>query len=264
VVVLHGNVEAAPHGRGERQAPQSGLLSGVDHTIDSVFQDQGRHRPWLGQHEPGRRRRRHGNRPYANLFEGNVVGLAWFDGSHGPSAGPGNTLFRNAIIGHGLLFTPTSPPTSGQNLVGNDVSMAAVFGPDHFQHGNRVARGEAYALHPPGSGLLPDVSYYLAPGPLEPVAPPWWTLSDRVPTIGPGATVAWGDSRNPARARWDAGGTLTVGTGDPLQLTGEGPHASPAPAAPFVYLPSVLVLGPDPLTVPGAGVPPPRVTAGEP
>jgi len=201
----------------------------------------------------------HGNRPYANLFEGNAVGLAWFDGSHGPSAGPGNTLFRNAITGHGLVFTPTSPTTSGQNLVGNDVSMAVVFGADHFEHGNRVGRGGAFALRPPGSGALPDVSYYLAPDPLEPVTPPWWTVSDRIPTMGPGATVAWGDSRNPARARWDAGGTLTVGTSDPLQLTGEGPHASPAPprapAGSFVYLPSVRASGRDLLTVPGENAP---------
>ena len=40
----------------------------------------------------------HGNYPFVNLFEGNIVGYAHISDNWGPS-GPGNTFFRNRIVG---------------------------------------------------------------------------------------------------------------------------------------------------------------------
>ncbi len=62
----------------------------------------------------------HGNYPYMNLFEGNVVQNIVIDNSHGIN-GPFNTLFRNRAELYGV-FINNSPASSQQNFVGNQVA----------------------------------------------------------------------------------------------------------------------------------------------
>jgi hypothetical protein len=163
----------------------------------------------------------HGNRPFGNLFEGNIVCFALLDTSHGQPAGPLNTLFRNATTVVGLYIMPYDPQADMQNIVGNDLLAYSLAGSDHFEHGNRVGAGEGYTVQPPGTDELADRSYYLSTDPLAAVSPAWWTIPSAIPTIGPGATLPFGQANNPAKARWDAGGTLVVGNSGPVMLWGE-------------------------------------------
>ena len=82
----------------------------------------------------------HGNFPYANLLEGNIVQNIVVDDSHG-SQGPFNTLFRNRAEKYGILFSNV-PPSDRQNLLGNEVTatfgLFALYGQDHFVYGNNV------------------------------------------------------------------------------------------------------------------------------
>ncbi len=158
----------------------------------------------------------HGNRPFANLAEGNIVCSIQLDASHGQPAGPYNTIFRNAATVNGIFMSSYTPQADCQSFVGNDIHAAilpmwnyATFGANHFEHGNRVASGDTYAIKPINTENLPDISYYLSTNPLTKVKPGWWTLKKPIPTIGPGAS--WQSNNNPAKARWDAGGVMTVG-----------------------------------------------------
>lgn len=162
----------------------------------------------------------HGNRPFANLFEGNIVCFVLLDTSHGQPAGPLNTLFRNATTVWGLYIMPYDPEADMQNIVGNDPLFYSLAGSDHFEHGNRVGAG-AYSVQPPGTDYLADKSYYLSTDPLSPVSLSWWTIGSAIPTVGPDSTLPFGQSNNPAKARWDAGGTLVVGNDGPVLLWGE-------------------------------------------
>jgi len=85
----------------------------------------------------------HGNYPYANLFEGNVVQTIVIDRSHGKS-GPLNTFFRNRAELYGL-FMSNSDPTNRQNFIGNEISnynsdhgLYYINGEDHYEYGNHV------------------------------------------------------------------------------------------------------------------------------
>jgi len=161
----------------------------------------------------------HGNRPYANLMEGNIVCYIWFDGSHGQSHGPYQTVFRNATTVQGFTVTSTSPASTGLNLVGNDLYAGSYSpsGSDRYEYGNRL-RG-ATAWRPSTITSLPDKSYYLGLDPQGTIAnPSWWTLAANVPTIGGFANLAWNAYNNPAKARWDGGGCKTVPFDAPLNL----------------------------------------------
>jgi hypothetical protein len=86
----------------------------------------------------------HGNYPYMNLFEGNVVQHIVIDNSHGIN-GPFNTIFRNRAELYGI-FMNNSPASPRQNFIGNQVSNTSSFlyglyslqGIDHYQYGNTV------------------------------------------------------------------------------------------------------------------------------
>ena len=85
----------------------------------------------------------HGNYPYMNLFEGNVVQNIVIDNSHGIN-GPRNTFFRNRAELFGL-FMNNAPPSHGQNFIGNQVTntkapygLWVLAGTDHFNWGNQV------------------------------------------------------------------------------------------------------------------------------
>lgn len=69
----------------------------------------------------------HGHYPFMNLFEGNVVGFARLADYWGP-CGPGNTLFRNRIMGtdRSQLFGPyqglyIDEYSHEQNIIGNEL-----------------------------------------------------------------------------------------------------------------------------------------------
>lgn len=62
----------------------------------------------------------HGNYPYMNLFEGNVVQNVVIDDSHGIN-GPNNMFFRNRAELYGI-FMGTTPPSDHQNFIGNQVT----------------------------------------------------------------------------------------------------------------------------------------------
>lgn len=86
----------------------------------------------------------HGNWPYMNLFEGNVVQNIVIDNSHDIN-GPYNTLFRNRAELFGI-FMNTSPASDFQNFIGNQVSntsspllgLFALQGQGHFSFGNSI------------------------------------------------------------------------------------------------------------------------------
>ncbi|MDO9538228.1 MAG: right-handed parallel beta-helix repeat-containing protein, partial [Thermoplasmata archaeon] len=164
----------------------------------------------------------HGNRPYANLAEGNIVCAIQIDNSHGQGAGLYNTIFRNAATTCGLMVMSTSPKSDNQNIVGNDVLWTSfignysITGSNHFIYGNRYQKSSSYTLSPVNTSKLSDYSYYLNKSPLTPIKPAWWTLSTSIPTIG--IPTTWKSFTNPAKARWDSNGVKTVGTTEPLLL----------------------------------------------
>ncbi|MCX6993661.1 MAG: glycosyl hydrolase family 28-related protein [Kiritimatiellaeota bacterium] len=160
----------------------------------------------------------HGNYPYANLFEGNIVGHLWIDNSHNGINGPFNTFFRNRAENCG--FNMTDQHADSQNVVGNELFRGNLLariaigngfrlgGGDHFTCGNNT---KACGRQPPGTGGLVACSYYLNDNPLEiPKMPKWWTIPDGLPIIGPPRDFV-SDKNNPARARYFSGGVLTVG-----------------------------------------------------
>jgi hypothetical protein len=86
----------------------------------------------------------HGNYPYLNLFEGNVVQNIVIDNSHGIN-GPNNTLFRNRAELYGIFMSSTQVSNS-QNFIGNQVTYVgssiygqySLQGTGHYAFGNQV------------------------------------------------------------------------------------------------------------------------------
>lgn len=86
----------------------------------------------------------HGNYPYMNLFEGNVVQNVVVDNSHGIN-GPNNMFFRNRAELYGI-FMNTAPPSDHQAFIGNQVTdttsallgMYSLQGTGHFTYGNQI------------------------------------------------------------------------------------------------------------------------------
>lgn len=82
----------------------------------------------------------HGNYPYANLFEGNEVGLIWIDDSHGKN-GPFNTFIRNRTNKYGIYMSQAA--SDSQNFIGNEITgtglgqgQYTLTGKGHFEYGN--------------------------------------------------------------------------------------------------------------------------------
>jgi len=103
----------------------------------------------------------HGNYPYLNLFEGNVVQNMIIDASHGIN-GPHNTFFRNRVELYGI-FIDQNTPSDSLNFVGNEVTLSgfpfgnyALTGAGHFEYGNNIFG----AAEPVGTENLTDTSLY--------------------------------------------------------------------------------------------------------
>ncbi len=148
----------------------------------------------------------HGNYPYANLFEGNIVEHIWIDDSHDGINGPLNMFFRNRAEKCG--FNMTDPGASSQNVIGNELFQGGTAAQiavgngyhfeatDHFTYGNMT---KAEGLQPVGTKSLPTLSYYLTG--LPSVLPSWWSILDEPPVIGPEHDLSV-TKNNPARARY--------------------------------------------------------------
>lgn len=84
----------------------------------------------------------HGNYPFANLFEGNIVQNIVVDASHGKN-GPENVFLKNTAEHYGLLINPEA--ADSQIIIDNKIPNKAfllgnylVFGEGHYEFGNKV------------------------------------------------------------------------------------------------------------------------------
>jgi len=121
----------------------------------------------------------HGNFPYCNLFEGNIVENIVIDASHDIN-GPDNIFFRNRALGYGLFMDPNTP-SDAQVFIGNEVvrtdppyGLFLLPGEGHLVYVNNH-RG---AVIPPGTDSLPLLSLYLK------TAPGFYSAHSSWPPIG--------------------------------------------------------------------------------
>ena len=128
----------------------------------------------------------HGNYPYANLFEGNIIANLYIDNSHGAN-GPYNTFYRNRIYNYGIIMTGNH--SHKQSIVGNEITKASGSIPPFFGQYNLTSQGHfLYGNNTRNNGTQPtntndlplsDFSYYL-----DTNMPDFWQLNNVIPTIG--------------------------------------------------------------------------------
>lgn len=141
----------------------------------------------------------HGNYPYLNLFEGNVVQNMVIDNSHGIN-GPYNTLYRNRGELYGL-FMNTGPASDSQNIIGNEITnngtllgLYVIAGTGQFEYANN----HLGTIKPNAGDTMSTESLFLS-GPL------FNTVNDLWPPIGlPNQLDA---QTIPAEDRWTGGAT---------------------------------------------------------
>ncbi len=143
----------------------------------------------------------HGNYPYLNLFEGNIVENIIIDASHGIN-GPYNTLFRNRAALYGMFISPGAGDST--NIVGNEITGTG------FQKGNYYVSGlgnleygnnKKDTILPSGSTMLTDKSYVYS------ATPAFWNISAVWPTAGIPNILNAGTI--PAKERFVAGADLS-------------------------------------------------------
>lgn len=177
----------------------------------------------------------HGNYPFANLFEGNIIQQMVIDDSHGIN-GPHNIFFRNRAELYGL-FMNNSPPSDSQVFVGNEITNTQfflgnylLFGQGHFEHGN-FHKGD---IKPPGTEFIEDNSLYLDTPPV------WYVDQSFWPPIGfPNIP---GSGMNRAFSRFESGeetncNQIPVAV-DPSFQWIEEVNIYPNPATDFIYVDS--------------------------
>ena len=135
----------------------------------------------------------HGNYPYLNLFEGNIVQNIVVDDSHGIN-GPYNTFFRNRAETYGI-FTVANVSDS-MNYAGNEITNTLGYyqltGVGNFASGNNV-KG---VINPAGTANLPESSLYLK-------SPPgYWQGNNPYPNIG--TPYAYNQGINAAKQRYSS------------------------------------------------------------
>lgn len=142
----------------------------------------------------------HGNYPFSNLFEHNIIQNIIIDNSHGAN-GPFNTFLRNRAELYGLVMTATNSPS--QNYLGNEITGTGfgqgnytLQGADHFEYGN----SDNGTIIPAGTTALSDTSYFYE------TAPDF--ISSNLPIIG--TPVPFNSNSIPARDRFLAGTGLTT------------------------------------------------------
>jgi hypothetical protein len=111
----------------------------------------------------------HGNYPYCNLFEGNVVSHIWSDNSHGAN-GKFNTVFRNRMYSYGFSITSGD----SMNVVDNEMIAYTPFygnynlgtSVGHFLQGNNILNATSTAFNTIPAGAIDTTkSYYLTTKP---------------------------------------------------------------------------------------------------
>ena len=159
----------------------------------------------------------HGNYPYANLFEGNIVQNIVIDDSHG-SNGPWNTFFRNRAENYGIFMNAGAG--NNMNFIGNEITA------EGFLTGQYILTGtghyEAYnqdnkVIKPTNSTPIKENSLYLKN------KPTFWE-SQLYPCCGNVTTYKVG--HNPAYDRF-----LFKRIFNPITETGSGSTATIPPAA---------------------------------
>jgi len=120
----------------------------------------------------------HGNYPYLNLFEGNMVQNIIADASHGKN-GPHNTFLRNRAELYGIIISPGAGDSS--NIVGNEITGNGfqqgnyiLFGAGNLQYGNN----KNSTIFPPGTILPPEKSLRYTQ------VPSFWNIPYVWPSIG--------------------------------------------------------------------------------
>jgi hypothetical protein len=111
----------------------------------------------------------HGNYPYCNLIEGNVISHLWSDNSHGAN-GKFNTAVRNRIYGYGFSITSGD----SMNIASNEIiNYTPLFGNwnigtsvGHFMQGNNIVNADniTYSIQPTAV-LDTTKSYYTSTKP---------------------------------------------------------------------------------------------------
>jgi Secretion system C-terminal sorting domain/Pectate lyase superfamily protein len=135
----------------------------------------------------------HGNYPYANLLEGNIVANIVVDNSHDAN-GEDNTFFRNRTTLFGVVFSNATSPN--QVFVANEITnvggiygMYSLQGTGHFEYGNN--RGGTLT---PANATVPEQSLYRTSQPAF--------LSDCL-YAGIGVGSPFNTNQIPAKERWD-------------------------------------------------------------
>ncbi len=108
----------------------------------------------------------HGNYPFSNLFEHNIVQNIVVDNSHAEN-GPHNLFFRNQADNSGIFMNAGAGDSTA--FIGNEVTAApslfyglyALTGNGNFTYGNNVNG----TTQPSGTSSLPDNSYYTTAAP---------------------------------------------------------------------------------------------------
>lgn len=136
----------------------------------------------------------HGNYPYLNLFEGNIIQNIVVDESHGIN-GPFNTFYRNRAEQYGI-FTVAAASDS-QNYAVNEITNATGYylltGLGFFESGNNV-KG---TIMPAGSSTPAENSLYRN-------APPgYWPAHVAYPSIG--TPHAYNQGTHSAKQRYATG-----------------------------------------------------------
>lgn len=136
----------------------------------------------------------HGNYPYLNLFEGNIVQNIVVDESHGIN-GPFNTFYRNRAEQYGI-FTVAAASDS-QNYAVNEITNATGYylltGLGFFESGNNV-KG---TIMPAGSPTPAENSLYSAG------VPGYWPGQVAYPSIG--APHPYNQGTHAAKQRYATG-----------------------------------------------------------
>ncbi len=93
----------------------------------------------------------HGNFPYMNLFEGNIVQNIVVDASHGKN-GPHNTFFRNRAMNYGILMSAGSG-TDSTHFITNEITnqgaikgLYSLVGKGNIESGN-IVKGQLVPLN---------------------------------------------------------------------------------------------------------------------
>lgn len=121
----------------------------------------------------------HGDYPYLNLFEGNILAQIVVDNSHGIN-GPCNTFFRNRAQLYGIFMNSGTGATDSVNYVGNEVTNTglqmgnfSLAGTGHYSIGN-IIKGNinptGTAAQEPSLYLISKPSFWMPPMGVWPIA----------------------------------------------------------------------------------------------